>query len=164
MDIVKGLIGPRFSNALDRLFRAMEIAEEEIAKAQERWPGKKEELWSAFRYLGTGTCSIPGGYADRVYRAHCREILERIVRGEDLRPGTDAECMVALCEMSQVTPLHFPAVCLYRKLFERRLGYDPSPEVASFEEWTGSSREWESELRKRLARERDCQRAERRSR
>jgi len=162
-ELVNELIDPRFSNALDRLFRAMEIAEEEITKAQERWPEKRKEIWDMFKYLGLGTCTIPEGYADQVYRAHCQEILERVVGGEDLRPGTDAECMVALCEMSQVAPLCFPAVCLYRKLFERRLRYDPSPEVASFEEWTGSS-ELESELRKRLARERDCQKAEGRSR
>jgi len=160
MNEFRELLGLRLSDTLDRLFRAMEIAEEEIAKAQERWPEKKEELWGAFRYLSVGTCTIPEGYADQVYRAHCQEILERVVRGQPLEPGTDAECMVALCEMSQVTPLHSPAVCLYRKLFERRLGYDPSPEVASFEEWTGSSRELESELRKKLARERDCKRGD----
>jgi len=89
-ELVSELIGPRFSDALDRLFRAMEIAEEEIARAQERWPEKRKEIWDTFKYLGLGTCTIPEGYADRLYRAHCQEILERVARGEDLRPGTDA--------------------------------------------------------------------------
>jgi len=161
-ELVSELIGPRFSDALDRLFRAMEIAEEEITRAQERWPGKREEIWDTFKYLSLGTCSIPEGYSDRVYRAHCREILERVAGGEDLRPGTDAECMVALCEMSQMTPLEWDAAALYQRLFERRFEGTRGFEIR--EEYPGSSHGLENKLRKRLARERDCQKAERGSR
>jgi hypothetical protein len=55
---------------------------------------------------------------EMVYRAHCREILARVVACEDTRPGTAAECCCACCETSQVAPLNLAGVGLYLRMWK----------------------------------------------
>jgi hypothetical protein len=52
-----------------------------------------------------------------VYRAHCRELLDRVARGEDTRQATAAECCAALMETSLAAPLSTSAAGLYPRLW-----------------------------------------------
>jgi hypothetical protein len=54
-----------------------------------------------------------------VYRSHCRELLDRAARGEDTRPGTAAECCIALSETSLRVPLRTSAAGLYARMWTR---------------------------------------------
>lgn len=113
---------------LDRCFDLMGWAEDEIEAAMQRHGERpafrdgrqvapRGPIWSSFRLLKpTGRL---GDKAEFVYRAHCREILERVAAGADTRPATDAEMIVALGQASLVAPFKSSAFGLYVRLFER---------------------------------------------
>lgn len=85
------------------VFRLVEVAEEEIAAAALKYPEKAAELRASFNPL-----LFPGqftNFSKDVYRAHARELLERVAKGENTKPGTDAECLVALSLASLKAPL-----------------------------------------------------------
>ena len=105
------------------LFDLMEIAEDEIAKAQARHPDAKERLWHTFRLLSPGHLT---GYPTRFYRAHCHEILERVYNGVDTRPGTKAEVLTGLSEWSLEHKPNTATAALISELFADLCPEQPS--------------------------------------
>ncbi len=59
-----------------------------------------------------------------VDRAHCRELLDRVARGEDTSPGTAAECCIAAAETCLHVPPSTTAAGLYARLW-RLAGLPP---------------------------------------
>jgi hypothetical protein len=102
--------------ALNDAFTLMETAEEEIAEAQQRHPEAADRLWHSYSLLAPPA----DGFMQRepAYRAHCREILERVAKGEDTRQGTAAEVCRVLSEASLVAPLKSPAFGLYLRMWQ----------------------------------------------
>lgn len=97
------------------VFDAMDWAENEITRAQRQHPAYADLLWHAFKIL-----TIPEGVdTEHVYRAHARELLARVVAGQDTRPGTDVEIIMACRAASLVAPMHGPGFGLYYRLFTR---------------------------------------------
>lgn len=98
-------------------FEAMEWAEEEIAKACARHPEEADRIW----HVGLALFA-PGRHKylllERVYRAHCRELLARVVAGEDTRPGTAAEVICVLRHASVISPLKSFATGLYMRMYQ----------------------------------------------
>ena len=119
MDLQTELLGiftPGEVNTISGIFKRMDIAEQEIAAAQERHPEKAGLLWECF-----ALCKPPSlldGKADVMYRAHCRELLERVATGEDVAEPTDAELTAAFSVVSLVTPLTDAATFAYVQLFQ----------------------------------------------
>jgi hypothetical protein len=101
---------------LQPIFDAMQIAEEEISAAQTRHPEAADRIWRSFKLLIPSTDMLTRN--DLVYRSHCREILDRVAAGTDTRPGTAAECCVALCEVSFRVPLNTSAAGLYARMWK----------------------------------------------
>jgi hypothetical protein len=98
-------------------FEKMEWADDEIDKARARH-GETDRgpLWHSFLTV----CQNEPYMADEIiYRAHAREILERVAAGHDVRPGTDAEMIAALRDSSKTAPLSSSAVCLYFRIAAR---------------------------------------------
>jgi len=93
-----GELGGTFSQA----FRKMSVAEEEILSACERHPEEIKLIWNSFKLLDPGELAM---LDDGVYRAHCRELLDRVADGEDTRPGTRAETCAMISRMTQATRL-----------------------------------------------------------
>jgi hypothetical protein len=118
MDLTTDLLGiftPGEANTISGIFKRMDIAEQEIAAAQERYPEKADLLWECF-----AMCKPPDlldGKADVMYRAHCRELLERVAEGEDVAEPTNAELMAAFSLVSPATPLTDAATFAYVQLF-----------------------------------------------
>jgi hypothetical protein len=111
-----GVFTPGEVNTISGIFKCMDIAEQEIAAAQERHPEKAGLLWECF-----ALCKPPSlldGKADVMYRAHCRELLERVATGEDVAEPTDAELMAAFSVVSLATPLTDAATFAYVQLFQ----------------------------------------------
>jgi hypothetical protein len=54
---------------------------------------------------------------EMVYRAHCREILDRVAAGDDTRPGTAAEVCCVMLETSLRTPIRSEAAGLYLRMW-----------------------------------------------
>ena len=86
-----GPVGARIGGVFD----LMTVAEEELALASQP---------PLFHVLVPPSNMV--GLAPGVYRAHCRELIERYRTGYDLTWGTDAEALCALSEMSLRAPLN----------------------------------------------------------
>lgn len=94
------------------------VADFEIQQAQQQHPEHAALLRRAFL-----ACTPTGflAYDPRVYRAHVRELLDRVIDGLDLAPGTDAEVLAVLVQASLRAPLGQQAATLYERLFARVL-------------------------------------------
>ena len=119
--ITKGLIGEVFGDNARRiynLFSCMEIAEEVIANAQQIYPERKEEIFESFRFLKPSPLlQFSGFHNPELFGHHAQEIVERIVRDEDIEPATTAELVSVFCEASLLNPLSHDYVVAYAKVF-----------------------------------------------
>jgi hypothetical protein len=105
----------RLLTAVRERLAPLEWAEDEIERAQRRHGEVGNgPIWKAFKLLRP-----PYSMPEPIFRAHCRELLDRVAHGEDTRPATDAEMMYALSEVSLATPLPGGASCLYMRLIRR---------------------------------------------
>jgi hypothetical protein len=99
---------------------AVVIAEEEIEAAQKEHgepigPGDGP-IWNSFLLLRP---THPCMEQEFIYRAHCRELLDRRAKGEDTRPGMSVEVVLGLSEASKHAPLTSSGAGLYLKLFRQ---------------------------------------------
>ena len=62
------------------------------------------------------TIDSPAWGTDFIYRGHCRELLERVAKGDDTRPGTAAECCLAMSAVSMKIPLHGAGAGFYQRM------------------------------------------------
>jgi hypothetical protein len=99
---------------IGRIETLMRLNDEEIRQAIARHPGAAARLKHANRLLYP-TCELLE--REPVYRAHVRELLERIAAGQDTRLGTTAECCVVMTEVSLRIPFNLAG----RELFDRLL-------------------------------------------
>jgi hypothetical protein len=98
-----------------RAFHLMGIAEEEIAAAKKASRSKAELIDKAFLALRP-----EGGFGnapDALYRCHCREILARIVAEVAIQPGTKAEVLWAMFQLSLLAPPTEGFSALMERLF-----------------------------------------------
>ena len=139
---------------LASVFEAMAWADEEIEKAQARHGEQgRGPIWNSFTLLKATHDKL---YREVLYRSHCREILNRVAKGEDTRPGTDAEMIVVLHEASLRAPLNSDASCLYFRLIDRSVPElarvaGPPIDLPSYERVHGrAADDHEAEMRHRL--------------
>ncbi|MGW3153768.1 hypothetical protein [Streptomyces sp. NPDC001089] len=146
---------------LEDLFQAMTWAEDEIDRAQVRHgepkppPGErgKGPIWNSFSLL---KAPHDGLLREPLYRAYCREILDRVAKGEDTRPGTDAEMILVLSETSKAAPLTSAAACLYMRLMARSVpafarSVEPEVDLMAYEKVHGRmADDYERDLRVKL--------------
>ncbi|MFI6031573.1 hypothetical protein [Amycolatopsis magusensis] len=117
-------------------FERMEWAEEEIAAAQARHPRHVDRIWHSFSLLVPNSGLERMSY-ERVYRSHCREILDRVAAGEDTRPGTAAEICCAMLSTSLLAPPTSAATGLYMRMYQ-------AAGLPQFDELAESSRHHEA--------------------
>lgn len=139
---IRSALGDRVVGTVARLFELMAVAEAEAAKA-----GRPD----AFRFL----CPTPvlRGKSVEFYRAHVREMLGRLQRGEDLEPGTDAECLCVMFNTALVAPLRQDGQAVTEWLFAQVFP-DRASEVGcgrTPERWEGQVLEDVAQLRRRPA-------------
>lgn len=152
------LIGGRIGSVVSATFRRMEIAEKEIADGCRRHPSRADAIFESFKHLVPPPLLRDLG--DELYRLHCQELIERVGKGRDLRPGTAAEVVAALSGLSQMAPPTREQTLLYMKLFDELF---PERAAAILEE-TGPMepdryeetriRELEAEYRRKVGQER----------
>lgn len=137
------------------VFEHMEIAERVIARKKSEYPSKVAVIQDTFKYLAGNEHFM--GKASRLYEAHCEEIIERVINGLGLSPGTDAEIASVLCDVSQEAPLDSDHAYVYQTMFKKIFGEVFTEDVPLINEsYAGRSKEIISRLRKKLSRERDC--------
>lgn len=109
-----------FRAQVDGHFADLWIAEDEIAKAVAAYGDDVEaadRAWHALLALQPTMDKMT--LTEMVYRAHCRELLDRAAAAGDLRPGTAVECCIALCEASTAVPLNTTGTGLYFRLWHK---------------------------------------------
>lgn len=107
-------------------FQQMRWADDENTKAMERHgeaaPEGDAEGGPILRsYSLASVVEQPYMAPERLFRAHAAEIYDRVARGEDTRPGTDAEVLGLLVDASLVTPFCPGMTCLYFRLVAKVL-------------------------------------------
>ena len=154
--VAETILGRPLATHLEILFECMELAEKEIASAKQRSPEHAERLHTAFLALQPST-PLLHRCPERLFRAHCRELLERVTKSHDLRPATTAEVVAVLSAMSLEHPLDRPATVLYWEGFTAlfpeeatRVRAEIGP-VAADSRDRECARELEAKLRKKLA-------------
>lgn len=109
------LLGPSLGGAIETAFQCMEFAEEEIAAAKTRHPLDGDLIHRAFSVLCPSEPLRTAG--EKLYRAHCQELIERIREGRDTRAATKAELIAVLSALSLQAPLDRSTSFLYWELF-----------------------------------------------
>lgn len=146
-----GDIGGLIDSVLDRCM----WAEEEIEAAQLRH-GEHDRgpLWNSFRLMRP---TNERAWPELVYRAHCRELLDRVASGTDTRPATDAEKISVLSAASQAAPLNSGAETLYLRIGNRLFpdifeGIGDVLDIEAYEKIHGSQADdYEAQLTRKLA-------------
>lgn len=93
-----------FEQTFGAIFDRMAWAEDEIAQAQARHPEHADKIYHSFALL-SGDEAAARMSVEAVYRAHAREILDRVARDEDTRPGTAVEVIIGLLAAAERAPL-----------------------------------------------------------
>lgn len=119
--------GMPLGSAVGRVFDFMGIAEEEIERAKLAHPKHAKSIHASFDLLMPGKLIST---SEDLYRSHCRELLARVVKGGDVKPGTNAECCHAFMTMSLKSPLRGGAATAYRTALLTAL-----PRLANRLEW-----------------------------
>lgn len=101
---------------LDPIFERMSWAEDEITQAQGRHPEQADTLYHSFALLSGGEAASRMS-VEAVYRAHAREILERVAHGDDTRPGTAVEVIIGLLAAAERAPLSHEGFALCARLW-----------------------------------------------
>ena len=104
-----------FWKQVQNTFKFIEIAEQEIERAQRRHPEQASQLHRTFSFIRPDHFI---NYHPTIYRHHCRELLERIATGADTRPGTLAEAAIAIMQVTLATPVQRDVAILYGRLFK----------------------------------------------
>ncbi|OBA59031.1 hypothetical protein A5780_21360, partial [Nocardia sp. 852002-20019_SCH5090214] len=99
---------------LEPVFEQIDWAEDEIARAQRRHPRHRNTLYHSFALL---TPTHERMRQEFVYRAHCRELLDRVAAGLSPASGTAAEVALAVMQASQKAPLNTAAFGLYVRMW-----------------------------------------------
>jgi hypothetical protein len=125
----------------------VDIAEDEIDQAAARHPQAADYLFHCFRLL-LPVFEAKAWGTEFVLRAHCRELLERVARGQDTRPGTNVECLLAVAQVAMEVPLNGAAAGFYPRMWsgafpghelsDRGVHYEAihKGEIDDIERWT----------------------------
>lgn len=105
-------IGLDFGAIFDRIG----WAEDEIAQGAKRHPEHADRIYHSFALLSGGDAAARMG-VEAVYRAHARELVERVARGEDTRPGTAVEVVIGLLAAAERAPLSHEGFGLCARLW-----------------------------------------------
>jgi hypothetical protein len=124
LDAITNKLGlPNISDALSSIFESMEWAETEIAAAEIRHPDRAALVHSCFLPLQPSPV-ISTLMNERIYRAHVRELLDRVAEGKALTPATYAELCILFSAASLAAPLNQDGTAAYNYCFKKAFGED----------------------------------------
>ena len=130
-----------------QLFNCIEIAENEIAAFKRRYPTRRADLYNAFKHLQPPSYMLDKD--TRIYKAHVRELLERIAKRDSDPRATRAEILLALSELSFRTPIRREAANAAAILFREIFGALP-PGVSALDVHGQEAREAVQEAKRAL--------------
>ncbi|WP_219505183.1 hypothetical protein [Nonomuraea ceibae] len=104
--------------SLTPVFEHISWAEEEVQLAMKRHPWAADTLWHSFSLLKATRVLLRW---ELPYRAHCRELLDRVAAGLDTRPGTSAEIMSVASDISNIYPMNATGFGTYMRALRQAL-------------------------------------------
>ncbi len=107
-------------SVVNSTFRRMDIAEQEIAAAQKHTPRCKVLINGVFQLACPSM--VLHNKSDDLYRHHVRELIDRVIAGDDTRPGTRAEVLASMVDTSLDSPLNRAGQAVYEHLFAELYG------------------------------------------
>ncbi len=113
---LRELVEPKFTKAVTTTLTQQDWAEDEISRGQQRHPDVADVLHHSFSLL---TATQERMATEFVYRAHARELIERVATGVATKPGTSVEVALSLMQASLVTPLNTTAFGLYLRMWRQ---------------------------------------------
>lgn len=113
LEAINTVVGGPALSTVNRTFACMAIAEDVIATSGCS-PAQGSE---AFRVM----CPSPvlRGKDPSVYRAHCDELIDRVLNGQSTDPATEAEVLCHLLDAALTAPLNAAGCALADHLFRR---------------------------------------------
>ncbi|TQM01697.1 hypothetical protein [Pseudonocardia kunmingensis] len=114
----RDLLGDRCAGGVSAVLDLIDWSEDEIQQAQHRHRRRADLLHHSFTLLTPNTALTSRMSTEFVYRAHCRELLDRVATGGDTRPATAAEICCALIAANQLSPLRPAAFGLYARMWQ----------------------------------------------
>ena len=133
MDKLEALgVGGFARQVLDTIDR-IETAEKEISRAICQFPLMADRIWNSFLLLHSPL--LEGTAGERIFRAHCREILRRVVEGQPMDKPTAAEVLGLLAEVSREIKLPSGAMLVFSRRFNEVFAGYRLPEAADLGEW-----------------------------
>lgn len=161
-NITKNITVPDISWKIGKIFDLIEQAYLAIEDGRTLYPDKADVIFNMFMPLEE-QANIFWEYIPALFRAHCREIIDRI--GKDvskkgaLQEGTYAECLIAVSKASLQTPLTNDGLVLYQQCWKKTFEKEPpippgmSPEDVRWElheSYEGAVKEEIIRLRKKI--------------
>lgn len=146
------VIGSETVGFIDRVLSFMEWAESEIEGAMTDYPHRQHLIHQTFLCLRPRPEVFADFAAERLVRAHMRELIGRVVshgQTANMATGTAAECLAVLSQMSLVAPLKHEYFTAYVLMFEKALGTDDTKETIGEAEL---DRAWMDEHREGIVR------------
>lgn len=113
---LREIAGPGFTEIVTTTLTQQDWAEDEISRAQQRHPDVADVLHHSFSLL---TATHERMTTEFIYRAHARELIERVATGVLTKPATSVEVVLLLMRASLVTPLNTTAFGLYLRMWRR---------------------------------------------
>jgi hypothetical protein len=92
------------------------IAEQALGEASELYPAEADQLFHSLHLL---MATHPHMTTPFVYRAHCRELAERIAKSEDTQDATAMEVIYGLMQVTKAAPINTVGAGLYFRLWTR---------------------------------------------
>lgn len=106
-----------FEQSFGAIFDRIAWAEDEIAQAASRHPEQADAIYHSFSLLSGGNAAERMS-VEAIYRAHAREILERVAHGQDTRPGTAVEVVIGLLAAAERAPLSHEGFGLCARMWD----------------------------------------------
>jgi hypothetical protein len=130
----RGAAWRQFTSDADEAFGWVAIADTEIRRAQKRHPDQADLMYHAWPLLELPYWMPPIPF---VYAGYIRELLDRVATGQDTRPGTAGEIVVA-CSLVLDLKFAHALAGLYHRMwavaFPDHLVYEGQAEAAAWYE------------------------------
>jgi hypothetical protein len=140
--------GSLILNVLEQAGVAGEIIEEFC----EKYPNEADKLNSSFLSLAPPPLLI--NKDPRLYHHHVRELLHRVMNGDNLEWGSMSEILCALSDASLKAPLSSSYASVMEFIFAEVFGSTPDGESVRPETYIGERHELINSMRKQLRQER----------
>lgn len=149
---ILGQFESNLGNSLRKIFASIAITEEEITKAQNRYPEDSETIDDVFPFCAL--TDILFDAPDKCIKIHVRHLIERIRNNEDMQPGTDGEILNLLRKASLKAPPQRIVTILYSRLMKKWFPEFNDTEIPK-PDYEGQVEELENKLRRKLSTERN---------